>query len=77
MSQFTFRLFCALFATLILTACGGGGSGGSSSDSRETNLEPSLQLSDGEVLGAGSAVIRIPASDDTGIVSVSSQIIRQ
>ena len=71
MFQFSFRLFCALITASVLVACGGGGSGGSSSGSREANLEPSLQLSDGEVFGAGSAVTRIPASDDTGIVSVS------
>jgi len=59
----------------VSTACGGGGS--SDSADREVNALPSLQLSDGDVLGAGSSVVRIPAADDTGIARVGSTIVRQ
>jgi len=38
---------------------------------------PTLQLNDGDVLGNGNNVVRIPASDDTGIASVSAQLLRQ
>jgi len=72
---------CAFIAVVlaVTTACSsGGGSGGSAGDSdRGSNTLPSLQLSDGDVLGGGSAVVRIPAGDDTGIARVGSTIVRQ
>jgi len=72
---------CAFIAIVlaVTTACSsGGGSGGSAGDSdRGSNTLPSLQLSDGDVLGGGSAVVRIPAGDDTGIARVGSTIVRQ
>jgi len=71
----------SVFVAVVLaltTACGGGGSGGSSDGSdRGSNTLPSLQLNDGDVLGGGSSVVRIPAGDDTGIARVGSTIVRQ
>lgn len=66
-----------IIAVLLLSACGGGGSSGNPTDNRESNSLPGLQFDDGDVLGGGNTVIRIPASDDTGIVRVGNSIIRQ
>ena len=70
-----------------VVACGGssgGGNGGSgivngdgSSSGANGNSSASLELNDGDVLGGGTSIVRIPASDDTGIVRVNSSIVRQ
>ena len=78
MSLNFFRTGALLAVVAGLLGCGGGG--GSSDDNsggRDSNSEASLQLNDGDVLGGSGSVIRIPASDDTGIVRVSSGIVRQ
>ena len=62
---------CCVFA---LVGCSNGGSG---SDDRDENTLPSIQLNDGDVLSNGNSVIRIPASDDTGIATVSARLLRQ
>ena len=79
MSPYVCKSSVFIAAVLALTtACGGGGSGGSSDGSdRGSNTLPSLQLNDGDVLGGGSSVVRIPAGDDTGIARVGSTIVRQ
>jgi|GEM_PF-6244898 len=75
-----------LFAIVlvVLTACSNGG--GSSDDGSNnnangsnggSNAQPGLQLNDGDVLGGGSSVIRIPADDSGNIVRVGSSIVRQ
>ena len=58
-----------LLAVVALTACS---NGGSNTENRTENTLPSFQLSDGDVLGNGNNVVRIPASDDTGIASVNA-----
>ena len=63
-----------LLAVVALTACS---NGGSNTENRTENTLPSFQLSDGDVLGNGNNVVRIPASDDTGIASVNAQLVRQ
>ena len=66
-------LLCFLVA---LAGCSNGGSGSDSGERGENTL-PSVTLNDGDVLSNGNSVIRIPASDDTGIASVSARILRQ
>ena len=62
----------------VTSACSNGGSGGSSDGAdRGSNTLPSLQLDDGDVIGGGSSVVRIPAGDDTGIARVGSTVVRQ
>ncbi|OED35410.1 hypothetical protein AB833_29690 [Chromatiales bacterium (ex Bugula neritina AB1)] len=65
-------LAVVVVATL-LSACSGGSGGGQ----RSENTPPRLQLSDGQVIIGGNTVIRIPASDDTGITNVLSRLLRQ
>ena len=68
------RLFPVLVIAIAASACSNGsGDGGQ----RTGNTLPSIQLDDGEVLGNGSSIVRIPASDDTGIASVSATLLRQ
>lgn len=64
-------LFCCVLA---IAGCS---NGGSESTQRGENTLPSVQLNDGDVLSNGNSVIRIPASDDTGIATVTAQILRQ
>lgn len=68
-----------LSVLLAATACSNGGDSGTggSGSGRGSNSLPDLQLNDGDVLGGGSSVVRIPAADDTGIVRVGSTIVRQ
>ncbi len=69
-----YRLLPAFAFVLVTTACSNGsGDGGQ----RTSNTLPSIQLDDGEVLGNGSSIVRIPATDDTGITSVSATLLRQ
>ena len=56
------RVFAAVVLALV-TACGGSGGGSSDGSDRGSNSLPSLQLNDGDVLGGGSTVVRIPAGD--------------
>lgn len=67
--------------SLVLLCCAaalaGCSNGGSDSSQRGENTLPSIQLNDGDVLSNGNSVIRIPASDDTGIATVSARILRQ
>jgi len=68
------RYWPALVAALVLLAgCGGGGGSGE----RGENSLPSFQLSDGDVISGDNNVIRIAASDDTGIASVTTRLLRQ
>ncbi len=68
------RVCSVLMFALAAVACSNGGSG---DNQRSGNSLPSIQLNDGEVLGNGSSVVRIPATDDTGIASVSATLLRQ
>ncbi len=78
MSLILLRAGILLAAATVLAACSNGG-GASDDDSadRNSNTLPNLQLNDGDVLGGDSSIIRIPAGDDTGIVRVSNNIVRQ
>lgn len=78
MSSNLLKTCLLLAAASVLGACSsGGGSSDSGSNDRDSNSLPNLQLDDGDVLGGGSSVVRIPAGDDTGIVRVGSEIVRQ
>ena len=68
------RAVTVVTIALVAAACSNGGSG---DGQRSGNSLPSIQLNDGEVLGNGSSVVRIPANDDTGIASVSATLLRQ
>ena len=70
----TSRILVALLVCAGVTACSNGGSG---SDQRVENTLPTLQLSDGDVLSNGNSVVRIPATDDTGIANVTATLLRQ
>lgn len=65
--------YFALLSFVVFTGC----SNGSGDSQRTENTLPTIQLDDGQVLGNGNSIVRIPASDDTGIVSVSSSLLRQ
>ncbi len=67
------KISFAIATVFTLAAC----SNGDGTGSRDSNTGPAIQLDDGEVLGAGSSVIRIPAGDDTGIARVGNTILRQ
>lgn len=58
---------------VLLSAC----SNGSGTSERGENTLPNLQLSDGDVVSGGSSIVRISASDDTGITSVTTRLLRQ
>lgn len=67
------RLSVAGLLLVTLAGCSNGGG-----DSQRTdNTLPSIQLNDGDVLANGSSVVRIPATDDTGIASVTATLLRQ
>ena len=68
------RLLLIVFFTGALIACGGGGgsSGGGSGSgsgggSTNGNSQPTFQLSDGQVIDAGSGVVRIPVGEDSSL----------
>ncbi|MEM7256310.1 MAG: Ig-like domain-containing protein [Pseudomonadota bacterium] len=67
----------AISLLVVLVASITAGCGGGSGTERTENTLPSIQLNDGEVLGNGNSIINIPASDDTGIASVSATLLRQ
>ncbi len=70
-------LLVTAFSTVI-AACGGGSGGSSgSSGAGGGNSAPALQLSDGQVIDAGSGVIRIPAGDSSGVANVVATLLRQ
>jgi len=82
------RAMLAAGLSVFVAACGGssggggdgsgGGDNGSSSGSGDGfNSSASLQLNDGDVLGGGTTIVRIPANDDTGIVRVNNTVVRQ
>ena len=73
------RLLLIVFFTSALIACGGGGGSGSGSGGGSTsgNSQPTLQLSDGQVIDGGSGVIRIPAGDDSSVANVTANLLRQ
>ncbi len=75
MSPIQLKISVVIAAIFAVTGCSNGS--GDSSSGRGSNSQPSLQLSDGDVLGGGSSVIRIPAGDDTGIARVGNTIVRQ
>ena len=73
------RLLLIVFFTGALIACGGGGGsgGGSGSGSTNGNSQPTLQLSDGQVIDAGSGVVRIPVGEDSSVANVTTNLLRQ
>ncbi len=75
MSPKQLKASVAIAAVLAIAGCSNGG--GDASSGRGSNSQPNLQLNDGDVLGGGSSVIRIPAGDDTGIARVANTIVRQ
>ena len=71
------RLSLIVFFAGAVVACGGGSGGSGGSGSTNGNAQPTLQLSDGQVIDAGSGVIRIPVGDDSSVANVTTSLLRQ